>query len=276
MKICYIDESGNNADDPCLVMVGIVVDAYRLNRTREEFADIFDEIQGLFDENLRELKGAKMIFGRDRWRKVDPELRKRIAGFFCNWIGERKHHIALAAVDRNKLSNDATAGVPEECRDGGLAASLHIALQIQKANQGRAKNKGNTILIFDDNKAKADALSELLWQPPNWTDDYYDKGPRQGRLDQIVDTTFSIKSHHAGLVQVADLFAFIFRRYSEMKDFGKGEEWAGEQALIEGYANTLTTRLLPRNCRWPAKPKGNSVAWLNGIAPASLTQLEHG
>jgi hypothetical protein len=46
-----------------------------------------------------------------------------------------------------------------------LAAALHIALQMQKANQGRAKNKGHTILIFDDNKAKADSLSELLWQP---------------------------------------------------------------------------------------------------------------
>jgi hypothetical protein len=107
--------------------------------------------------------------------------------------------------------------------------ALHIALQMQKANQGSAKNKGHTILIFDDNKVKADPLSELLWQPPEWSDDYYKKTTKQIRLNQIVDTTFTIKSHHAGLVQVADLFAFIFRRYSEMKDFGKREEWLGEQ-----------------------------------------------
>jgi hypothetical protein len=44
VKVCYVDETGNTAQDPCLVMVGILVDAYRLNRTREEFADIFDEV----------------------------------------------------------------------------------------------------------------------------------------------------------------------------------------------------------------------------------------
>ncbi len=66
-----------------------------------------------------------------------------------------------------------------------------------------------------------------------WTDDYYDRGKKQARLDQIVGTTFSIKSHHAGLVQVADMFAFMFRRYSEMKDFAQPEEWPGERALIE-------------------------------------------
>jgi hypothetical protein len=102
MKICYVDESGNNPADPCLVMVAVVVDAYRLNRTREDFGEIFDDIQKLFDENLRELKGSKMIFGRDRWRKVDADLRKRIGGYLCDWVAKRKHHIALAAIDRKK------------------------------------------------------------------------------------------------------------------------------------------------------------------------------
>jgi hypothetical protein len=122
MKVCYVDETGNTSQDPCLVMVGILVDAYRLNRSREEFADIFDEIQNLFEENLRELKGSKMIFGRDRWRKVDPELRKRIAGYLCDWIVERKHYIALTAIDRLKFKNDKTPDVPKACRDEWLAA----------------------------------------------------------------------------------------------------------------------------------------------------------
>ncbi|HXF89624.1 MAG TPA: DUF3800 domain-containing protein [Xanthobacteraceae bacterium] len=273
MKICYVDESGNSPQDPCLVMVGVLVDAYRLNRTREEFAEIFDDVQRLFEENLRELKGSKMIFGRDRWRKVDPEVRKKIAGHLCKWIGDRKHYLALSAIDRSKLKKDDTADVPKQCRDDWLAGGLHIALQIQKSHQNKDKNKGHTFLIFDDNKVKADALSDLLWQPPEWTDDYYDRQKKQGRLDQIVDTTFSIKSHHAGLVQVADLFAFIFRRYAEMKDFEKPEEWAGEQALIEEYVAILASRLLPRSCRWPAKQNGASSRWFNSIAPASLMSL---
>jgi hypothetical protein len=214
-----------------------------------------------------------MIFGRDRWRKVNPETRKRIAGYLRNWISERKHYIALSAIDRCKLKNDKTPNLPPACRDAWLAGGLHIALQLQKANQGKDKNKGHTFLIFDDNKAKADALSDLLWQPPNWTDDFYGKEKKQHRLDQIVDTTFSIKSHHAGLVQVADLFAFIFRRYAEMKDFGQPQEWPGEQTLIDGYVTTLTERLLPRSCRWPARQNGASSRWFNSIAPGSLMAL---
>jgi hypothetical protein len=35
-------------------MVGILVDAYRTNRAREEFSEIFDDVQALFEENLRE------------------------------------------------------------------------------------------------------------------------------------------------------------------------------------------------------------------------------
>lgn len=273
MKVCYVDESGNAARDPCLIMVGVLVDTYRLNRTREEFADIFDAVQSLFEENLRELKGSKMIFGRDRWRKVDADVRKRIAGYLCSWVVKRKHQVALAAIDRKKLKRHLSGDIPNECHDEWLTGGLHIALQIQKANQGASKNKGNTFLIFDDNKAKADKLSDLLWHPPEWTDDYYGKNNKQDRLDQIVDTTFSIKSHHAGLVQVADLFAFIIRRYAEMTDFGIPEEWPGERALIEGYVDTLSKRLLPKGSRWSARPAGDSSKWFNAVAPASLIAL---
>jgi hypothetical protein len=65
MKLCYVDESGNQTADPCLVMVGILVDALRLNRTREEFGNIFDGIQTLFTESLKEIKASKMLCGRD-------------------------------------------------------------------------------------------------------------------------------------------------------------------------------------------------------------------
>jgi hypothetical protein len=252
----------------------VLVDAYRANRTREEFSEIFDDVQKLFEENLRELKGSKMIFGKDRWRKVEPEKRKQIAGYLCDWVGRRKHHLALAAIDRKKFQEQKSPEIPKECQDEWLASGLHVALQIQKANQGKGKNKGHTFLIFDDNKTKAEKLSDLLWEPPTWTDDdYYGKTNKQQRLDQIVDTTFTIKSHHAGLVQVADLFAFIFRRYAEMSDFGQPEEWQGEWDLIEGYVRTISQRLFTRNCRWQVKPSGASPAWFNAIAPASLIAL---
>ena len=273
MKVCYVDESGSIAEDPCLVMVGILVDSARLHRTQKEFAEVFDIVQGLFAENLRELKGSKLILGRDRWRKVDPGTRKRIAGYFCRWIVRRKHRLIVTAIDRMRLDRIEKDGEPAERRDGWLAAGLHVALQIQKANQKSGNNKGHTFLIFDDNKIKADKLSDLLWKPPDWTDDYYDRKKKQDRLDQIIDTTFSIKSHHAGLVQVADLFAFILRRYAEIEDYGAEEEWRGEKALIADYVGSLSARLLPKSTRWPMRAGSRAANWFNDIAPPSLKAL---
>jgi hypothetical protein len=273
MKVCYVDESGNDANDPCLVMVGIVVDAYRLNRTREEFGEIFDTIQRLFQDNLKELKGAKMIFGRDRWRKVDAETRKRIAGSLCNWVVDRKHHIVLAAIDRRRFKQADGTRFPEVSADPWLACSLHIALQLQKNYQGKEKNKGRTFLFIDENKQKADELAELLFEPPEWTDSYYGRCKNKARLDQLIDSSFAVKSHHAGLVQVADMYALILRRYAELHDYGSSELWEGEKSLIGEYTTTLASRMLPKATRWAERAKAPCCKWYNYIAPASLRAL---
>ena len=273
MKVCYVDESGNGPQDPCLVMVGIVVDAHRLSRTREEFREIFDDLQRLFQENLKEIKGAKMIFGRDRWRHVAPETRKRIAGFLCEWVAQRKHYLALAAVDRERFNQTDGSRFPEVCADPWLAASLHIVLQLQKHHQGNAKGKGHTFLFFDENKQKADQLAELLFDPPGWTDAYYRRSQKQPRLSQLIDSAFSVKSHHAGLVQVADLYAFVLRRYAELHDYHCPEYWLGERSLINEYTAMLARRMLPKAARWPARPEAPCTRWYNQIAPPSLRAL---
>ncbi|MGI8601803.1 MAG: DUF3800 domain-containing protein [Verrucomicrobiales bacterium] len=211
MKVCYVDESGNNDADPCLVMVGLQVDAARLNKTETEFAGIFGKIEALFKENLQELKGAKLILGRDRWRNVDPVVRKQITQHLIDWVSERKHALFLSAIVRTKHRARQGNGLPSCCGDVWLSAGLHIALQVQKVNQTQKSNKGHTFLVFDDNKKKAELFAELLWNPPVWTDDYYDKGKKQDRLDQVIDTAFTVRSQHASLVQVADLYAFMFR-----------------------------------------------------------------
>jgi len=276
MKVCYVDESGNDANDPCLVMVGIVVDAYRLNRTREEFGEIFDTIQRLFQDNLKELKGAKVIFGRDRWRNVDLETRKHIASSLCDWVVERKHHIVLAAIDRERFKQSDRSRFPEVDDDPWLACSLHIALQLQKNNQGKEKNKGRTFLFIDENKQKADKLSELLFEPPEWTDSYYGRRKNRARLDQLIDSSFAVKSHHAGLVQVADVYALILRRYAELHEYKRSEEWEGEKSLIDEWARTLASRMLPKATRWPERTDAPCCKWYNDIAPKSLPALASG
>lgn len=271
MKVCYVDESGQKGDNPVVVMVGILADAARLHRTEAEFNAIFGRIQGLFGEPLKELKGSKILNGIARWRNVDPDLRKALVRDLCGWVAERKHGLVLAAVDKAKLQLADDLGSPH--KDIWLSAAMHVALQVQKCNQGKSNNKGKTFLFFDENKMGADALAELLWSPPSWTDDYYGRKKHQERLDQVVDSAFAVKSHHAGLVQIADLFAYLFRRYAELAEYGATEVWPGEQQLIAGYVDELSPRLLPRATRWPAKGVTKACAWFNAVAPDSLKTL---
>jgi hypothetical protein len=154
-----------------------------------------------------------------------------------------------------------------------LTAALHIALQVQRAHQGLKKNKGNTFLIFDEHKRKADALAELLFNPPDWTDEYYKRSRRQPRLDQIIDTAFYAQSHHVGLVQVADLFAFLFRRHAELKDYGQAEDYEGEIEQIGSWVRRISSRLLPQVHRWPKRPKSDSSHWYRDAAPPWLVKL---
>jgi hypothetical protein len=273
MKLCYVDESGNNESDPCLVMVGILVDAARLNRTRKEFGGIFESVQKLFPEPLKELKGSKMIAGRARWRSVSPDVRKQLASHLCNWIKERKHSLLLTAVDRKAYAAHKAPSMPSDGQPLWVAAGFHIALQLQKENQKHSNNKGHTFLVFDENKMAADQLSELLWEPPGWTDDYYGRKKKQEAMDQLIDTAFTAKSHQAGLVQVADLFAYLLRRYAELNDYAAAEEWEGEKSFVAERVGCLAGTMLPCSNRWATKTSSACAKWYTRLAPASLREL---
>jgi hypothetical protein len=99
MKFCYANEICDDRGETIQVMVGIVADAQRLNRSRVEFSEIFALVEGAYLEALKELKGSRIFYGRGGWRDVLPEIRKAVFRLFCEWIGERKHSLALSAID---------------------------------------------------------------------------------------------------------------------------------------------------------------------------------
>ena len=150
MKICYVDESGNNPDCPFLVMVGILVDAARLRRTEIEFSDILFAVRQVLSLPIAELKGSRIHNGTGYWRQIDPKLRKDVLRQFCRWLTRRNHKLIVSAISGPELAKAAPMSPP--IADRWLVAALHVALQLQKLNQTHQKNKGNTFLIFDENK----------------------------------------------------------------------------------------------------------------------------
>lgn len=267
MKLCYVDETGIDGKSPLLVMVGIVADSTRIRRTATDFSRLMDDAAEL-SAALKELKGVDIYRGNGAWKGVHGDTRHELIGDLCEWIAERKHSLALAALDLKRAKAEPLHDLPP-----WLAAALHIALQLQKTHQGLQKNKGQTFLVFDQQVRYADRLAELLFAPPPWTDGYYQRKKTQDPLDQILDTAFYARSHQVGLVQVADVFAFVFRRYAEIKDYGDEERYAGELARLEGWVELLAGRLVTRGNRWPRRPDSEGAKWYCRMAPSCLDGL---
>jgi hypothetical protein len=268
MKVCYVDETGTDGRSPVVVMVGIIVDGQRLRRTRADFLDVFTRMGELSEKSFRELKAVDLYRGNGPWRGVEGEARHNAIADLCQWLCRRKHSLALAAIDRERYAQ----GSLDDGLDEWLSAALHIALQVQKAHQAIKSSKGATFMVFDEQRHAGD-LAELLFNPPPWTDGYYSRTTRKERLDQVIDTAFYARSHHVGLVQVADLFAFLFRRYAELTDYGRREEYAGEHARLSEWVGTLSTRLLPVAHRWQKRTSNPPALWFTDMAPSSLRAL---
>jgi len=271
MKLCYVDETGTDGRSPLVVFVGVIADVARVHRTRLEFEQLFQNLAELPDRAIAELKGSNVYYANGRWKGVEGEVRHAAIGQLCQWLADRKHTLALAALDARRFDESELKGLTG--LDIWMSGAVHVALQTQKAHQQMNKNKGATFLVFDEQKVKGDALAELLFDPPAWSDDYYDRGKKQLALDQITDSAFYARSHHVGLVQAADVFAFVFRRYSEICDYGHDEGYEGERERLTGWVEILSSRLLARSHRWPKRTKSEVAKAIVALAPPSLVDL---
>ncbi len=279
MKVCYVDDSGNPAQDQIFIMVGIVADATRLHRTSHEFADFFKNARAVFPEELKELKGSRILYGKGAWRQVDAATRKKIFADLSAWLDERKHSVLISALDVKKAEavKNKHLTVPKEIANNlWVAAGLNIALQIQAKHQVEEKNKGNTFLFIDDNAQKLPALCELLWSPPSWLDGYYPKKPKEEHLNQIIDTAFAVQSHHCSLVQVADLLAFIVRRHFELLNSVNAPEWDKEPAFVKQCLELVAPRFFRNAGAMKGTNTSPSAGWYRAIAPNGYDKLLKG
>jgi hypothetical protein len=260
-------------------MVGIIADAIRLHKTSRQFSGFFDQVRNVFPENLKELKGSRILYGKGAWRQVDADMRKRIFAALAKWLDKRKHGILISAVDTAKAqrASKTHTTIPNAVAcDPWVAAALNISLQIQAKHQGEQKNKGNTFLFIDDNPQKLPMLCELLWSPPKWLDGYYPKEPEQEHLNQIVDTAFAVRSHHCGLIQVADLLAFIVRRHLELLNQVTPAEWNGEPTFIHQCLEPILPRIYKNSAGMKSANRSPSACWYRAIAPNGYDELLKG
>lgn len=223
MKFCYLDETGLDQNTATLIVVGVVVDVQRMNRTKVEWGDLFSKLSGLAKKPVKEIHAKDLIPGRNAWFSVKPEVRNQIVDTILDWFAERKHLITFGAVDKVKfksLGNDERA---LDLKTPWDVAAFHVVLTLQRAYQKNKKNKGHTVFIFDKGQSP-DTLVRLIMDPPDWSGTYYGFSNKHEALDQIIDVPFYAESHHVPLVQVADLICYILRRFTELVEYESPEK----------------------------------------------------
>jgi hypothetical protein len=283
MKVCYVDDSGNPAQDRIFVMVGIVADAIRLNKSSRECTKLFDDVRTLVTQEGKhsphELKGSRILYGKDAWKYVDADKRKQVFSDLSGWLCERKHDIVIAALDASKSTKKAASAqdVPEQLsKHLWVAAGLNIAIQLQAKHRGEQSNKGNTFLFIDDNCQNLPELCKFLWTPPDWLKDYYPLAKKEEQLDQIIDTAFAVQSHHCSLVQAADLLAFIVRRHFELLANVNDPAWDEEPDFIKECLQLIAPRIYRNSGGMKSANTSHCAAWYRAIAPKGYDKLLKG
>ena len=91
-------------------------------------------------------------------------------------------------------------------------------------------------------------------------------------LDQIIDSAFFTKSHHAGLAQVADLFASSSAATPNSRNTVPNP-YTTANSLTSRRSCEASYRTLFPSHRWPKHPKNECAAVFVNLAPGSLVDF---
>ena len=269
MKFCYVDESGTGSESYA-VMVGVIVDALRMRPTKADWDALLRRLEDIIERPLEEIHTRDFYAGNTPWRGIDGKQRARFIGSILDWIGDRKHSIVYCAVDKQKFYSDFDQDPRfKDVQTLWRFMGLHLTLAIQKAHQSQTKNKGNTVLIFDNEERECTRFTDMILNPPAWTDSYYSRGRKQDALDQIIDAPYFADSRDVPMLQVADFTVFFLRRHVELQS-GDTERYAGEKELVAEWAAKIFERSVSSAAIYPKRARCECADMFYRYAPAAL------
>ncbi len=275
MFLCYIDESGFNGRklnkaQPVQTMVGIFPNLYHFHKSDNEFKKVFDIIKEKIP--IKEIKGSEIYRGRGSWKKkkIPPETRDKVIEYYLRWLASRNHKVIITAIDNECFFKTQEKGEYKDyfsfLQYPWLLSALHIAMVVQKLNKNLKSNKGKTLLVFDEEDTFEDELQELIFNPPEFVDEFVFFNERQEkyRLNQIIDSAYFVKSHHSSLAQVADIVAFLYKTYLELHYYEFEEAYDGEKKKIAKWIESIKDKFIPYNNIYPRKGS-RFISFLNEV-----------
>jgi hypothetical protein len=248
---------------------------------------ILEELSRELNKPIQEFHTRHFYRGNSIWRGLNGEQRTAVLERIFQWLAERNHKIVFSAVEKQKLEVTGLDGKAEFTRNGKpdywKLAALHLFLSIQKVHQREDRTKGHTVIIFDQG-GSGEQATEIVLNPPSWSDSFYDyqRLIRKRRIDVpnpdpplsvLVDVPYFADSRHVGMLQVADLFAYLLRHYAELRGGHASEEYDGELNKIAGWVSQIAALLVPDNFRWKATGGCECSNFFRQVAPEALLQL---
>ena len=273
MKFCYVDESGTG-DEPIATMVGIVVDATRMHVTKDHWNELLSTLSRIVGRHLAELHTRDFYAGSGVWYQMKGPERSNVISEVLTWLTARKHHVVYSAVVKSEFFMRLGGGqIPSELSTPWRFLGYHIILSIQKKFQCESKLKGNTVLVFDNEERERMRFTDLITNPPAWSDAYYCKDKHKVRLDQIVDVPYFGDSREVPLIQVADFLCFFLRRYCEIKENLIPPRYADEAQKIEDWATAIGDISIGRTMMYPSRGRCDTADLYWALAPDCIRKL---
>lgn len=249
-------------------MVAVVADAHHVFVTRDAWDDFLKWLSKRLGTPIDEFHSRDFYRGQNEYRSMDGHTRKAVISKVLSWLRRRHHKVVFSVVDKKKFSALTASNVDIKTLPSyWCAGALHVTLQVQKAHQKLSKNKGKTILIFDREYREEKPFADLVYGPPVWTDSYYcAKAPRR-QLDQVVDIPYFAASDHAPLIQIADLLAYLMRRYGDVSIDPKAKKYVGEKKDLDGWIKQIQQLFFASPKPYPKKPVTVAQTNFDQLAP---------
>lgn len=273
MKLCYCDESGTG-DEPIAVMVGLIADAQRMHVTKGNWQELLTILSRTVGRPIAEIHTRDFYAGSGPWYGLQGPQRAEIIGNVFDWLADRKHRIVYTSVEKASFFESQKAGqIPKDANTIWRFMGLHLMLAVQKVHQRHDRNKGHTFFVFDNEERERMKFTDLVAEPPAWTDSFYGKGKKQQRLDQVVDVPYFGDSAEVHLLQVADFIAYFLRRHAEIAAGYSNAKYTDEVDRLQGWIKTIVECSIGGSAMYPATGRCECADLFYSHAPEVIRTL---
>lgn len=273
MKLCYLDESGTGSE-PIAVMAGIVVDSNRMHLTKDVWNLLLIILSDLLGREVRELHTRDFYSGNGIWRGIDGPRRSSIITAILKWLKDRKHRVIYSVIHKERFNKCKEQNeIHDEIKTIWRALGFHLVLALQKAHKKIEKPKGNTILIFDNENREEPKFTDIIKNPPDWSDSFYSRDRGSQPLNQIVDVPYFADSCDVALIQLADFLSFFIRRYVEIKENLTTIKYDGEDTKLEEWMQSIVSCSVNSSFLYPKRNRCLCAEMFYKIAPDTIRNL---